>query len=104
MAFPESRFRRLRDHAVLREMVAETTLAPRQLVQPLFVKEGLTGRQPIESMPGQAQLGLEELAARRRGQRRRACRRCSSSAFRGRRSRGLVGHAGRWHLPQAVRA
>ena len=62
MAYPESRFRRLRDNPILREMVAETTLAARQLVQPLFVKEGLAGRQPIESMPGQAQLGLEELA------------------------------------------
>jgi porphobilinogen synthase len=61
MAFPESRFRRLRDNPVLREMVAETTLEPRQLVQPLFVKEGLKGRQPIKSMPGQAQLGLKEL-------------------------------------------
>jgi len=66
MAFPDFRFRRLRDHAVWREMVAETSLAPRHLVQPLFVKEGLKGRQPIESMPGQAQLGLEELVAEAR--------------------------------------
>ncbi len=62
MAYPEFRFRRVRDNPVLREMVAETTLAARQLVQPLFVKEGLEGRQAIESMPGQAQLSLEELA------------------------------------------
>jgi porphobilinogen synthase len=61
MTYPEFRFRRLRDNPVLREMVAETTLAPRQLVQPLFVKEGLAGRLPIGSMPGQAQLGLDEL-------------------------------------------
>jgi porphobilinogen synthase len=57
------RARRLRDHAALREMVAETTLAARHLVQPLFVKEGLTGRRPIESLPGQAQLGLDELVS-----------------------------------------
>jgi porphobilinogen synthase len=63
MTFPEFRFRRLRDHAILREMVAETSVAPRHLVQPLFVKEGLQGRQPIESMPGQAQLGLDETVA-----------------------------------------
>jgi porphobilinogen synthase len=61
MAFPDYRARRLRDHAVFREMVAETTLEARHLVQPLFVKEGLNGRTPIESMPGQAQLGLEDL-------------------------------------------
>ena len=66
MAFPEFRFRRLRDHAVWREMVAETGLAPRHLVQPLFVKEGLRGRQPISSMTGQAQLGLDELVVEAR--------------------------------------
>ena len=61
MAFPEYRARRLRDHAIFREMVAETSLEPRRLVQPLFVKEGLKGRNPIPSLPGQVQLGLEEL-------------------------------------------
>jgi len=61
VAFPEYRARRLRDHAVFREMVAETSLEPRRLVQPLFVKEGLKGRNPIPSLPGQAQLGPEEL-------------------------------------------
>jgi len=61
VAFPEYRARRLRDHAIFREMVAETSLEPRRLVQPLFVKEGLKGRSPIPSLPGQAQLGLEEL-------------------------------------------
>jgi len=66
MAFPEFRFRRLRDHAVWREMVAETSLAPRHLVQPLFVKEGLKGRLPIASMTGQAQLGLDELVVEAR--------------------------------------
>jgi porphobilinogen synthase len=63
MSFPEFRFRRLRDNAVLCEMVAETTLSARHLVQPLFVKEGLDGRRPIDSMPGQAQLSLDELVA-----------------------------------------
>jgi len=61
MAFPEYRARRLRDHAIFREMLAETSLEPRRLVQPLFVKESLKGRSPIPSLPGQAQLGPEEL-------------------------------------------
>jgi porphobilinogen synthase len=61
MTFPEQRSRRLRDHAVWREMVAETSLSPRHLVQPLFVKEDLKGRRPIDSLPGQSQLGLDEL-------------------------------------------
>ena len=66
MGFPEFRFRRLRDHAILREMVAETSLEARRLVQPLFVKEGIQGRRPIESMPGQAQLDLAELVVEAR--------------------------------------
>ena len=61
MAFPEFRARRVRDNPILREMVAETTLARRRLIQPLFIKEGLDGRKPIDSMPGQWQLDMEEL-------------------------------------------
>ncbi len=62
MHFPEYRARRIRDNPLLREMVAETDLQARRLIQPLFIKEGLQGRAPIEGMPGQEQLGLEELA------------------------------------------
>ncbi len=61
MRFPEYRARRLRDHPILREMVAETCLEARHLVQPLFVKEDLRGRARINGMPGQEQLGLDEL-------------------------------------------
>ena len=61
MGFPEYRARRLRDHPVWRDVVAETTLEARRLVQPLFVKEGLRGRRPIASLPGQSQLGLDAL-------------------------------------------
>jgi porphobilinogen synthase len=66
MAYPEFRARRLRDHPVFREMIAETCLSAEHLVQPLFVKEGLRGRRPIESMPGQAQLGLDDLGSEAR--------------------------------------
>ncbi len=66
MAYPAYRARRLRDHTTFREMVAETGLEARRLVQPLFVKEGLDGRAPISSMPGQAQFGPEALVAEAR--------------------------------------
>ena len=66
MAFPEYRARRVRDNPLLREMVAETMIAPRHLVQPLFIKEDLDGRREIASLPGQAQLGLAELVAEAR--------------------------------------
>ena len=62
MAFPEHRARRLRDHPVLRRMVAETDLSPRRLIQPLFVKETLTRPAPIASMPGQRQWPVDGIA------------------------------------------
>ena len=55
MVGPLLRPRRLRRTPSLRRMVAETSLEPRQLVLPLFVREGLTEPQPISSMPGVVQ-------------------------------------------------
>jgi porphobilinogen synthase len=52
---PSIRPRRLRTTAALRRMVAETSLEARQLVLPLFVREGLSEPQPIGSMPGVVQ-------------------------------------------------
>jgi porphobilinogen synthase len=42
-------------------MIHETDLAPRQLIAPLFVKEGIADAAPIASMPGQFQHTLETL-------------------------------------------
>ncbi|GAB2767834.1 porphobilinogen synthase [Terrabacter koreensis] len=53
--------RRLRQNAVLRSLVAETRLHPRDLVLPVFVGEGLTEPRPIESMPGVQQHTLESV-------------------------------------------
>jgi porphobilinogen synthase len=39
----------------MRRLVAETTLEPRQLVLPMFVREGATAPIPIKSMPGVVQ-------------------------------------------------
>jgi porphobilinogen synthase len=61
MPFPQQRPRRLRRTAALRALVRETELAPRHLIAPLFVKEGITEPLPIESMPGHAQHTLESL-------------------------------------------
>ncbi len=59
--FPTDRPRRLRSTPALRRLVAETTVAPRDLVLPLFVAEGLTEPRPIESMPGVVQHTLDSL-------------------------------------------
>jgi porphobilinogen synthase len=52
---PVVRPRRLRRTPALRRLVAETSLEPRQLILPAFVREGLTEAQPISSMPGVVQ-------------------------------------------------
>ena len=53
--------RRLRLKPALRELVRENWVRKEDLILPLFVKEGLKGRQEIKSMPGIYQLGEEEL-------------------------------------------
>ncbi len=63
MGFPEQRPRRLRRTPALRRLVAETTLAPDDLVAPLFVKAGITAPEPVVSMPGVVQHTLESVRA-----------------------------------------
>jgi porphobilinogen synthase len=58
---PVIRPRRLRRTAALRELVAETSLAPGRLVLPLFVREGASEPRPISSMPGVVQHTRETL-------------------------------------------
>jgi len=59
--FPVVRSRRLRQTPALRRMVAETRLHPSSFVLPLFVVPGRDVRNPIRSMPGNAQLSVNEL-------------------------------------------
>ncbi|MBI3332901.1 MAG: porphobilinogen synthase, partial [Candidatus Omnitrophica bacterium] len=61
-AFPGYRPRRLRRTPLLRELVRETRLSPRQLVAPLFVTWGSRRREPIPSMPGVYRLSISEAA------------------------------------------
>ena len=55
--------RRQRRTKALRDMVRETELAPRHLVQPLFVVSGENVREPVESMPGVDRLSINELVS-----------------------------------------
>ena len=52
--------RRLRASAGLRRMVRETQLQPSDFIYPLFVTHGHKVRNPIPSMPGIAQLSMDE--------------------------------------------
>jgi len=58
MAFPQTRLRRLRQTAVLRELVRETRLDARAFVYPMFVALGADGREPIAAMPGIDRLSI----------------------------------------------
>ena len=52
---PIIRPRRMRTTPAMRRMVAETSVEPRQLVLPLFVREGIAEPRPVTSMPGVVQ-------------------------------------------------
>jgi porphobilinogen synthase len=60
MAFPATRMRRLRATGALRGLVRETQLSASDFVYPLFVAEGLEGREPIWTMPGVDRLSISE--------------------------------------------
>ena len=49
--FPDTRLRRLRSNPSLLKITAETSLSVDDLIQPIFVKEGIKKAEAIESMP-----------------------------------------------------
>ena len=51
----------MRRTPAIRALLRETELDPRQLIAPLFVKEGIADALPIASMPGQFQHTLESI-------------------------------------------
>jgi len=57
------RLRRLRRTEALRRLVRETRLSAEDFVYPLFVVHGSGVRNAIPSMPGQAQLSIDQLPA-----------------------------------------
>jgi porphobilinogen synthase len=60
--FPATRLRRLRYHPAVRRLVRDVRLSPESLILPLFARPGKGVRQPIGSMPGQAQLSVDLIA------------------------------------------
>jgi porphobilinogen synthase len=63
MPFPTTRLRRLRATPVLRELVRETRLSASDLVLPLFVQSGISGRTPIAALPGIDRLSISAAVA-----------------------------------------
>lgn len=64
--FPVERPRRLRRTPALRRLVAESSLAPGDLVAPLFVAEALSDPRPIVSLPGHFQHTVSSLISEAR--------------------------------------
>src|SRR5437762_3015609 len=60
--FPTTRLRRLRYHPAVRRLLRETPIDPAKLILPLFARPGKGVKQPINSMPGQAQLSVDLVA------------------------------------------
>ena len=61
--FPACRPRRLRQAPWARRMTRETTLAPDDLIWPIFVIEGEDRAEPVPSMPGVSRLTVDRAAA-----------------------------------------
>ena len=60
-AFPTTRMRRLRYLPAVRSLIQEVQISPAKLILPLFVCSGTKVRKPIASMPGHAQISIDQL-------------------------------------------
>src|SRR3954453_21066096 len=60
MSFPVTRLRRMRQTDSLRSLVRETRLTPTSFIYPLFVCPGEGVRKEIGSMPGVANISVDE--------------------------------------------
>ena len=59
--YPSTRLRRLRKNLNLIELVSETKLTSKDLIQPIFIKENFEAKEQIESMPGIFRFGLNHV-------------------------------------------
>ena len=59
--YPSTRLRRVRKSLNLIELVSETNLTSKDLIQPIFIKENFEGKEEIESMPGIFRFGLNHV-------------------------------------------
>ena len=59
--YPSTRLRRLRKNLNLIELVSETNLTSKDLIQPIFIKENFEGKEEIESMSGIFRFGLNHV-------------------------------------------
>lgn len=61
--FPNSRLRRLRINPRIRELIRDTHIRMNDIILPLFIHHNKDLKNPIQSMPGHFQMGLNHLEA-----------------------------------------
>jgi len=66
MPFPINRPRRLRRTETIRRMIRETRLSPDNLILPMFVCAGRGVKKAVTSMPGVAQMSVDNIVAEAR--------------------------------------
>src|SRR4029077_10252527 len=59
--FPTTRLRRLRQSETLRALVRETAVTANDLIQPIFIEEGIDDHLPIAEMPGVSRIPERKL-------------------------------------------
>jgi porphobilinogen synthase len=64
VGFPTVRLRRLRRSPAIRDILQETRLSVKDLICPVFVKEGIEKPQTVESMPAIERIPISKLIYR----------------------------------------
>ena len=59
--YPSTRLRRLRQSESIIDLTSECAVTKNDLIQPVFVKEGLSDKEHIESMPGIFRFGEDSV-------------------------------------------
>ena len=59
--YPSTRLRRLRQSESIIDLTSECAVTKNDLIQPVFVKEGLSDKEPIGSMPGIFRFGEDSV-------------------------------------------
>jgi porphobilinogen synthase len=59
--FPKTRLRRNRNSPWIRDLLAETTISPNDLIMPFFVMEGKNKKEAIKTLPGQFRFSIDLL-------------------------------------------
>ncbi len=61
MSFPTQRPRRLRSTPAIRDLFSEVDLSPRDFIAPMFIREALSDRREISTLPGVFQHSIDSL-------------------------------------------